>query len=241
MTAFFADPLRLALLAAGVALVVGIYFYAKTSVRRAAPFTEEGEAKPAPQSQDIYKMLYDPEIDGDLGVVLKETRNVERQPGPPPEASVAAGQQVAPVADSRLVVLYVMAPDGQAFEGEQILPVFAECRLTYGQRKIFHYAAPGGEKVFSLANMVEPGFLDIQEQTGFTTRGLVIFMSLPGPMDGPDAFARMVATAERIAARLGGEVFDETFKPLSREAAARIHDELTGKPAPERQRTASLV
>ena len=57
-------------------------------------------------------------------------------------------------------------------------------------------------------------------------RGLSLFMLLPGPVRGVDAFADMLATARRIAEQIRGDVKDRNRSTLTRQTAHHIREEI---------------
>ena len=66
--------------------------------------------------------------------------------------------------------------------------------------------------------VLEPGIFDLNAMGKFSTPGLSVFLSLPGPAKPLLAYELMVETAERLAERLGGEVFDDKHLQLSEES-----------------------
>ncbi len=111
-----------------------------------------------------------------------------------------------------VIVLNITAKPGAIFQGTELIPQLLKNGLRHGDMKVFHYLennARGYQKLFSVANLVEPGTLDIAQIETITTPGICLFLSLPGPSRPLQAFDRMLVTARNIAQHLGGDLRDE--------------------------------
>ncbi len=136
-----------------------------------------------------------------------------------------------PAADSRnvpedlIVVLNIMAHQGQVFDGAAILDATHDAGLVFGEMQIFHYIY-NGAPLFSLANALNPGSFDINAIENAATPGLTLFLRLPGPIDGLAAFERMYSVAAQLATTLGGEVCDARRAILTAQALEKQRDEI---------------
>ncbi len=128
----------------------------------------------------------------------------------------------------KIIILHVMAPEQHAFPGEYIQAAFEAAGLVYGQMRIFHRLTQGraGEPIFSVANMLEPGWFDLEQMDSFVTPGVTLFMRLPGPLDCMTAFDEMMTTAAKLADALDGELRDETRSVLSRQTIEHMREEI---------------
>lgn len=111
-----------------------------------------------------------------------------------------------------VLIINVMAPEGDCFEGNDILRAMMVAGMRFGEMNIFHYHQGGGADgpvVFSLANMVVPGVFDLAQMEEFTTPGLSLFLALPIEGSALKAFEQLLATSRQIAEQLGGELKDE--------------------------------
>ncbi|ASJ96432.1 cell division protein ZipA [Shewanella marisflavi] len=151
----------------------------------------------------------------------REPQRQAPQPAPvePAEASVAQAPQaeVEPQADAPLgepqdvLVLHVVAKEGEALNGAELLPSLLTLNFKFGEMDIFHRHednAGTGKVLFSLANMVKPGVFNPDEMEQFTTQGIVLFMTLPCYGDPLMNFSIMLNSAHQLADDLGGEVLD---------------------------------
>jgi cell division protein ZipA len=80
--------------------------------------------------------------------------------------------------------------------------------------------------VFSLANAAKPGHFERDEWNTFETSGVVLFMTLPGPMHALDAWDAMLAAARRIGDILFADLLDEQRNPFTRQREAQIREEM---------------
>lgn len=149
----------------------------------------------------------------------------------PPQASAEKGTRMPrpPQDDEKLVVLHVMAGEGEGLYGEDIHVALEACKLQFGPRHIYHRIKEVDgvpESVFSVANSLKPGYLDPAESDQLVTRGLSLFMIVPGPEQAVPAFRDMLDTANSLAKALGAEVHDENRQPLTRQMAQFIQEEV---------------
>jgi cell division protein ZipA len=133
--------------------------------------------------------------------------------------------------DMEVIVLHVVTHDEAGFDGGAILEILLACDLRFGDMDFFHRherEAGRGPIQFSVANMLKPGVFDIDHMADMRTRGLVFFLTLPGPEDMVKAFDYMLETARTVARNLGGEVLDESLSALTEQsiehARQRIRD-----------------
>jgi len=114
---------------------------------------------------------------------------------------------------SEVIVINVMAKNGQNFKGPDLLHILLACDLRFGDMNIFHRYENkngAGSMQFSVANVVEPGYFDLTNIDDFTTPGVSFFMGLPGPLDPLKAYNYMVETAQVLVKNLEGSLLDES-------------------------------
>lgn len=147
----------------------------------------------------------------------------ERPLGAPGPASSSAQQQAqsvqredeeankAEAAPSEVLILYVLLPEGREIKGQDLLPLLLTLGFKFGEMDIFHRhqdSAGSGEVLFSLANMFNPGTFDIEQMDKISTRGISLFMALPGPGEPLQNFNLMNNAAKKIAEEFSGQVLD---------------------------------
>ena len=124
--------------------------------------------------------------------------------------------------DVLVVVVMVLARSGEHLAGDAIRDALEAQGLSYGERQMFHRYAPGqplgAPPMFSAVNAVAPGAFDLTAIGSLRTPGIALFLELPGPADGSDAFARMLDTARRLAKRLDAHLCDQSRSTLTQQA-----------------------
>jgi cell division protein ZipA len=143
---------------------------------------------------------------------------------------------LAPNSDSEnppqmTVVLTVMAAPHRPFRGPQIQAVAAELQFRLGAGGLFE-RFPDGEAdadapVCSLAHLREPGSFDLQTLHELKTPGLLLFMHLPGPLEGTQALNLLVLVTDQWAQKLGGVICDGRRNRMNNQALMRLRDEVS--------------
>lgn len=116
-----------------------------------------------------------------------------------------------------VLLVYAKAPEGQCFDGPDLMRILLACDLRMGDKSILHRfeeADGQGAVQFSVANMLEPGTFDLNSIDSFNTPGVVFFLTFPGPDDVLTAFDYMVEVAQCVVNNLGGTLYDESHQPF---------------------------
>ncbi len=95
--------------------------------------------------------------------------------------------------------------------------------------QIFHRSEmlDGREKIlFSAANIKEPGIFDLSAMESFTTEGIVLFLQIPGSVDGVHAFDSMVESARILADNLDSAVCDASRSVLTNQTISHMREEV---------------
>lgn len=151
------------------------------------------------------------------------------KPRPTPHSDLGKRPPQLPV--ERIVTLFVVAREGQAFNGPDLIVAAEKAGLDFGDMGIYHRMIDGKRElgpIFSVANMLKPGNFDLGRLESLRTPGLSFFMTLPAPIPALDAWDAMLPTAQRLAELLDGHVLDEERNALGRQRIAHIRDELRG-------------
>jgi cell division protein ZipA len=138
-----------------------------------------------------------------------------------------------------LIQLSVAKRTGE-FSGPDIMDAADSCGLHPGDMDIFHCLDEfddGTRIYFSMANMVKPGTFPFEDMEEFSTPGMMLFAQLEGYPEDLTVLEEMIATARKLANSLGGDVLDNTRRPLT----VRKEEEMrTAVLAHETRRTRSL-
>ena len=141
------------------------------------------------------------------------------------------GRRPAQLPVERIVTLFVVAREGEFFNGPNMVVAAEKAGLEFGDMGIYHRLLDGKRElgpIFSVANMLKPGNFDLGRLDALRTPGVSFFMTLPGPLSALDAWDAMLPTAQRLAELLDGHVLDEERNALGRQRIAHIRDQLRG-------------
>jgi cell division protein ZipA len=146
----------------------------------------------------------------------------------PSETIPGSSAKSAPVreqGEQLILALHVMPRLAPAFAGAAVRKAVEACGLKHGRYQVFH-RMEGSQSVFSVANMVEPGSIDLATLDQMELLGLTLFMVLPGPRGGVASYADMLATSRQLAQALDGEVLDQERSTLTRQTARHIRERI---------------
>ncbi len=170
------------------------------------------ESSKEPEESDAHVSSEGVATDGalDLGAVSADPLMDDRVE--PKLSAQSADVESEPAEAEEVLILNVMAREGQRLQGNGLLDVLLDCGMRYGDMHIFHYHQnPNGEGpiLFGLANMVVPGTFDLSAMDNFSTPGVSLFLSLPVAGESMVAFDAMLHTAKSLCENLGAELKDE--------------------------------
>lgn len=127
----------------------------------------------------------------------------------------------------KIVLIYLRSRKDRPITGADLLEAAVKAGLSFGEMNIFHRRQEGGEQpVFSMANLVNPGHFDPTAWNLFETRGLTLFMTLPGPLSALDAWDAMLATGRRLSELLDADLLDDGQCLITRQRVAQIREEM---------------
>lgn len=156
--------------------------------------------------------------------VTAKPRAVKREKLKEPELKPAVDEpQVdsdasAAVDYEEILIIHVVARHEEGFKGPALLQSILESGLRFGAMDIFHRhenITGHGDKLFSMANALNPGTFDLDDMDLFSTRAVCFFMGLPGPRNTRQAFDLMIAAARKLAEELDGDLKDDNRSVLT--------------------------
>lgn len=210
------DGLRWLLLLFGLLVIAGIYFYSR--VKKNVPDSEDaGKIRRVPWFREVSDKPVEPaqlddpeEIDaGDDGVgdEAVATRRPPRQ---------------------KIVTLRVVARNKGAFRGDELILSLRGIGMRSGKFGIYHcYDGDDEDRtIFSAASLVEPGSFDLANIKEQEIPGISMFLVLPGPVDGTEAFDLMIQAARALVQTVNAEVLDESGCTLSIQRERYMREEI---------------
>ena len=207
------DGLRWLLLIFGALVIAGVYVYSRR---------EKDESVAAPKAID----RVEPTIDLQ-GVDL--TRDSESDAADPPLSPDDDFQPpVLSEQPQKIVTLRLVARHKKSFMGDELILSLRGIGLRHGKFGIFHRYDGHDESrtIFSAASLVEPGSFDLANIKEQEIPGISLFLVLPGPVDGVDAFDLMMKAARALATSLDGELLDESGSNLSIQRERYLREEI---------------
>jgi cell division protein ZipA len=156
---------------------------------------------------------------------------LEPAPSPPSRAEPAppmSAEPRRPAPAQKIIAIRIVASEATPFEGRALREAVESAGLAFGRYQIFHRLDARGRPLFSLASLKEPGTFDPAAMDGATYRGVAMFLVLPGPVAGEQAFAEMMEAARAIAGRLRGLLQDERGTALAAARIGQLRDEVAG-------------
>lgn len=233
-----ATTLRWILIIVGLVIVVGIFLFGNPARKRKPKASRLGEDEPKGRRRrgKAAAERREPTLDGggsgaddvaagggpggqgelnigDPAVPIRREPSRPRRPaGPPPD---------------KIVSLFLLARDNHRITGAELLQATVSTGMEFGDMDIFHRLHEATEQpLFSLANAAKPGHFERDEWHSFETAGVVLFLTLPGPVGALDTWDAMLATARRISDLLHAEMLDEEHNPFTRQREAQIREEM---------------
>jgi len=145
--------------------------------------------------------------------------------------AVSAAQQV----DQLVLVMHVFASRGQQFNGAQIQSAMKAVGLRYGDMGLFHaYTRASNfdeikrqQRVFSVANALEPGSFEQGKLDSLHTPGVTLLLQLPGPIDNNAAFDWFYRTGKELAHKLNGILCDESRNAMTQQCLNHMKDKIS--------------
>ena len=202
------DGLRWLLLLFGLLVVAGVYLYSRYQ-------RSQTDEEPSPQ---LSPDRVEPSLDGAIQTDDEPASGLVAQ-----DAHVEDGEPA-----QKIVTLRIVARNQGAISGEELVLNLRGIGMRHGQFGIYHrYEGSDDDKViFSAASLVEPGTFDLTAIREQEIPGISLFMVLPGPVDGAEAFDLMIATARALTQSLNAELLDESGSTLSIQREHYLREEV---------------
>jgi cell division protein ZipA len=194
------------------------------------PFAEEDDADADAQMQD------DVEIpDESLQAASEPAAQASVDRETPADIEAEAGEAVSPT-DQRsdqqpvddVIAVFVMSEKEQPpIKGEQILSASYALNLQHGDMKIFHrHSATDNSILFSMANVFEPGWFELEQINQLETRGITFFMQVNRLDEPADVLDEMLICAHRMSTMLGASLCNAHRQPLDESYTRELREKV---------------
>ncbi len=128
-----------------------------------------------------------------------------------------------------VVVMYLMAPEGNPYAGYELLQALLSAGLRFGKNRIFqrHVHKDGrGDVLFHCASAVAPGTFDLTQMGAFSCPGLSLFFSASSVDEPLSTFDCLLETIDQLVEDLGGEVLDDTRAVFSKDRMVKYRQQI---------------
>ena len=129
-----------------------------------------------------------------------------------------------------IIVLHVVAKPDESFCGLDLQSVISGLGFEFGEMNIYHYQDIdlSGKMItlFSLANMFEPGYFEIDNLDEFATSGITIFATLKNDGTQTHVFDTMLEITNQIAEQLDAVIWGPDKTPLVVETIENFYQKL---------------
>ena len=209
------DGLRWLLLFFGLLVIAGVYIYSRREKKQSAEVDDELHSErlePSLLEDDL------PDLDNGNYAALEAPDLADDDV---PSAAPDSGPQ-------KIVTLRIVGRNKKPFQGDELVLSMRGIGLRHGKFGIFHRYDGNDESrtIFSAASLVEPGSFDLANIKEQQIPGISLFLVLPGPVDGVEAFDLMMAAARALTQTLDGELLDESGSSLSIQRERYLREEI---------------
>jgi len=216
------DGLRWLLLLFGLLVVVGVYFYSRRERDRKQSRGRASQPERVEPSLDAGNATADTELQEEHFAgesdEAPDTHNL---------SSAETGER-KPHPRQKIVTMRLVAKKHGSFAGDDLILNLRGAGMRHGRFGIFHRYDGEDEKrvIFSAASLVEPGSFDLENVKDQKIPGISLFMVLPGPLDGCQAFDLMMETGRSLTKALHAELLDESGSTLSIQRERYLREEI---------------
>jgi cell division protein ZipA len=227
--------LRIAIVVAALVLFLVIWLSARRKSGKARRMAEPSEGAPV-RSERTEPTLRELIETGQAAAApstpqsARTTLEMDAMPPAPAAPKAPALPGARPNAEfDKIVSVFLVARAGQTIAGPDLVVAAEKAGLVYGHMSIFHRLVdnhPELGPIFSVANLVKPGYFDLAAIKELHTPAVNFFITLPGPISALDAWDTLLPTAQRMAELLDAVLLDEERNALGRQRIANIRDEM---------------
>ena len=210
------EDIRWILLISGVILIAGIILY-ESYLKSFFQSSNTNNNKIEPTFAQDQSPFVSDEIIDKQNLSNKENINIEIQ----------QEKHTIAVEAEYIVTIRMVAIDDYEYSGKEIVDTLKESGMIHEEPGIFNYYYGSNKiKVFSAANLHEPGIFDMNQLENLKVKGISFFMSLPLKTNEINAFDEMMSVLKKIKSSLKGELLDDNGSSLSIQRERYIREEV---------------
>ncbi len=171
----------------------------------------------------------EPELEKPASMPTEQINMFDVAEEPEQEQEVEQEEQQPELVEPQLVIALHLMAQQEPFDGDKLLKAMVSNGLKFGAMDIFHKHEQGTAKspiMFSVANAVKPGIFEIENMKHFTTPGITLFLTAPGPKQLMRAYDDLIATAEALKKALNGEILDDSRNRLTKQTMSHYRDQI---------------
>lgn len=151
----------------------------------------------------------------------------EQPPGEQSPGEQSPGEQTEQPVDDVIAVFVMAEKEQPPIKGEQILSASYALNLQHGNMKIFHRHSQNDNSIlFSMANVFEPGWFELEQINQLETRGITFFMQVNRVEDPADVLDEMLICAHRMSTMLGASLCNAHRQPLDETYTRQLREKV---------------
>lgn len=217
---------RWILIILGVVIIVGIFLLGNPEKKRNKRASRQRRKKSRKPAKAAVPARQEPTLDGTQEPAAADETPMQEdaQADLPMEPARPAAPVAAP---DKIITLYLRGRDNHHISGLDLLDSALKSGMVFGPHDVFHRVLEGEtQPLFSMANLTNPGTFDKDNWATLETRGVTMFMTLPGPLGALDAWDAMLATSRRLAELMHADLLGDTREVFSRQHEGEIREAL---------------
>jgi cell division protein ZipA len=223
------EVLRIILITIGISVIIGIYLWDRFHTKAEDIYSDKNND--LNEEFEGVNLNDDVMVDSGLNNIVADRKQAEldRFPNISTEQDMPNNVDDQKDDSEKIIVISVVAEADERFNGEQLSQAFKEAGLVYGEMNIFHRMTEVDgkeESMFSVVNMIEPGYFISDGLEGTVTPGISFFLKLPGAKDGLEMFSDMLYTAQTVAEVLNGDLVDHSRSTMTKQTIDHLRDEI---------------
>ena len=112
---------------------------------------------------------------------------------------------------AEIIMVNLMTVPDAPYKGDSLWGALNDLGMRFGDMDIFHYCGAQGNETsqFRMANLLNPGFFDLDKFDQLRTHALCFFFELDAEQDNIAVYESMLSVINQLKDELGGEIRDD--------------------------------